>query len=82
VYHTKYGFYQFCFRVRIVGLVLIREVLLSTCIYRQTQRHILRDGCICYIEGCLVVYTVSESDFVRKVVVYVCSRVIYTCHKY
>jgi len=35
-------------------------------------------GCICYIEGCLVVYSVSESDFVRRGVIYVCLRAINT----
>ena len=43
---------------------------------RRTLSHILRDGCICYIEGCIVVYSVSESDFVRRMVAYVCLRVI------
>ena len=45
---------------------------------RQTLRHYLRDGCICYTEGCLVVYSVSKSDFVRRVVAYACLRVINT----
>ena len=30
VCHTTYSFYQYCFRVRILGIVLIREVLLGT----------------------------------------------------
>ena len=33
MYHTQYGFYQFCFHVRTVGLVSIRAVLLGTRIY-------------------------------------------------
>ena len=46
---------------------------------RQTPRHYLRDGCICYTEGRIVVYSVSESDFVRRVVAYMCLRVSSTC---
>ena len=42
-------------------------------------RHLVRDGCICYIERCLVVYCVSESDFVRRAFAYLCLRVINTC---
>jgi hypothetical protein len=42
-------------------------------------RHFLRDGYICYIEGCLVVYPVSESDFVRRAVAYPRLRVTNTC---
>lgn len=45
---------------------------------RQTPRHYLRDGCICYTEGRIVVYSVSESYFVCRVAAYVCLRVINT----
>jgi len=45
---------------------------------RQTPRHYLRDGCICYTEGRIVVYSVSESDFVRRVAANVCLYVINT----
>jgi len=33
-------------------------------------------------EGCLVVYSVSESDFIYRVVAYMCLRVSNTCDKY
>jgi hypothetical protein len=79
VYHTQYSSYQYCFRVRILGIVLVRKVLLGTRIYSSYSATLLRDGCICYIEGCLVVYSVSESGFIRRVVACVCLRVINTC---
>jgi len=33
-------------------------------------------------EGCLVIYSVSESDFVCRVFAYMCLRVSNTCDKY
>jgi len=47
---------------------------------RQTLLHFLQDGCVCYFEGYLVVYPVSEFDFVRGVVAYVCLCVILPKH--
>jgi hypothetical protein len=42
-------------------------------------RHFLRDGCICYTEGCPVVYSLTESYFLRRAAAYSCLRVINTC---
>jgi len=41
VLYAAYSSVQHYLRVRILGIVSIREVLLGT-------RHFLRDGCICY----------------------------------
>ena len=48
------------------------------CIFVK-MRHFLRDRYICYIGGCLVVYSVLESDFDRRAVADLCLRVINTC---
>ena len=65
---------------RCILLVVLCEVRVYV---RQTLGDILRDGCICCSVGCIVVYSVSEYDFVRRMVVYVCLRVINTnCAQY
>jgi len=83
VYHTKYSSYQYCFHIRILGTVLIHEVLLDTHICSSNSVSLFT-RCICYSEGCLVVYSVLESDFVRRVDAYVCLCVINICesHKF
>jgi hypothetical protein len=45
----------------------------------QILRPFLKDDSTCYIEGCLVIYSVSEFDFVRRVAAYVCLCVINIC---
>jgi hypothetical protein len=51
------------------------------CMYiHQTLQQFLQDGCICYVEGCLVAYSISESDLIRRAVAYVCLHVIDTCY--
>jgi hypothetical protein len=42
-------------------------------------RHYLRDRCICYIEGRLVVNSIWKYGLVRRAVAYLCLRVMNAC---
>jgi hypothetical protein len=55
------------------------EVLLCTGICSSNSASHFTRRLYIYTEGCLVVYSVSEFDFVRRVAAYVCLCVINTC---
>jgi len=76
VHHTQYSSYQYCFGVRILATVLIREVLLVRVYVRQTLCRFLRDGCICYIEGCLAVYSVIIISVIVMIILVGCSNMV------
>ena len=56
MYRTQYSFYQYCFRLRFIGTVLIREVLLGTRIRLclSNSGSLLRDGYIITLKDVLL----------------------------
>jgi hypothetical protein len=66
----------------ILSVIRVYQSANKSVCYNDTGWKFKINGCICYIEGCLVVYSVTESHFVRRIVAYVSLCVINTCHEY